>query len=494
MNEPLTRDDILQECISRLENGATVQECLALYPEHAAELTPLLRTAVALRSVVAPVPSRSEAPRAAARVAFLAAVERQQRQVAAPSPDRGAGWAFRLGRYLQPQRWASVLGALLLVVLLISSTMVASASSLPGDPLYPLKLAREQLRLMFARDEAERASLETHFGELRRWETRAVMGNRNPVEVRFPGIIEEVTSGVFRISGLTVRLGEGSQVQGTPMVGAIAEVFALYPGTGDLIALEVRVLGMPTPTPQPTSAPTDTPTTAPTSSPTPTRTIKPRLQEPQRRTNIVPPATATPLPTSTLPPHERALPTLTVVTTPSSEEVPTATATVPSTSEATPVVTVTPTEERPLPTPTLAETTPAPTAGPVEDTPTPAEKALPTLSPADVTAEATPTESQRAESTATPALPQVEPTATPVPPTPTPAPLPTARPTRELPTPTPAPPPLPPERVATPVPPAPTPVPPPPTAAPPPPPTAPPPPSPTRPSRALPTPTPPSGE
>ena len=47
-------DNILDECLERvLIKGETVEQCLAQYPEHAAELEPLLRTALETKEAVA---------------------------------------------------------------------------------------------------------------------------------------------------------------------------------------------------------------------------------------------------------------------------------------------------------------------------------------------------------------------------------------------------------------------------------------------------------
>jgi hypothetical protein len=196
---------------------------------------------------------------------------------------------FRLGRYLQPQRWTPALGALLLLVLLISTTVIASASSLPGDPLYPVKLVSEQVQLMVARGEAQRATLEVRFEERRLQEAQMVVQTNRRARLYFSGTVEEVTPDFLRIGRLVVHLDkETTQVEGAPMAGATIKVVAISPGTGNLIALEVQVLGIPTPRPTPTlqltPAPADTPTVAPTPRPTPTWAIEPRpLPTPIRR-------------------------------------------------------------------------------------------------------------------------------------------------------------------------------------------------------------------
>ncbi len=81
----MTFEDILAACIDAIEQGISVESCLATYPEVAAELEPLLRIVSRVR--------RSESPRLAAdafargrgRLAVAAAARHAER-VPAVSP------------------------------------------------------------------------------------------------------------------------------------------------------------------------------------------------------------------------------------------------------------------------------------------------------------------------------------------------------------------------------------------------------------------------
>ena len=44
-------ENILNECLDRLMQGEDIESCLTRYPEHAAELEPLLKTALETRAV-----------------------------------------------------------------------------------------------------------------------------------------------------------------------------------------------------------------------------------------------------------------------------------------------------------------------------------------------------------------------------------------------------------------------------------------------------------
>ncbi|MEW6230876.1 MAG: DUF5667 domain-containing protein [Chloroflexota bacterium] len=124
----------LDECLREIEqNGATVEECLARYPDQREELASLLAAAVRLR--VAPEVRLSEAARRTMR-------ERITR-LPVPVAQRRTNW---IGAFLPRRAWrpAVVLATLLLALLVVGAGLaLASAESLPHDPLYPVKRALE---------------------------------------------------------------------------------------------------------------------------------------------------------------------------------------------------------------------------------------------------------------------------------------------------------------------------------------------------------------
>ncbi len=86
-------DIVLDECLTLLQSGqATLDECLARYPDLAADLRPLLEMAIEVRRV--PLPASSPAAFAAGKYRMLQALaEKKRRQPVSPSPfSRYAGW------------------------------------------------------------------------------------------------------------------------------------------------------------------------------------------------------------------------------------------------------------------------------------------------------------------------------------------------------------------------------------------------------------------
>ena len=146
MNRGKEFNNILDECLERLlVKGDTVEQCLESYPEHGAELEPLLRTAVAANKALSIQPHPEFKARARYQLNSLLQEVKPKRRLPV------LGW--------QP-RWAMALAVFLVVLLSIGGgTALAADRIMPGSPLYPVKLATEQVRLTLTRSDIGRAEL-----------------------------------------------------------------------------------------------------------------------------------------------------------------------------------------------------------------------------------------------------------------------------------------------------------------------------------------------
>ncbi|MEE8471143.1 MAG: DUF5667 domain-containing protein [Dehalococcoidia bacterium] len=149
-------EDILDTCIDRVTlKGDSIEQCLESYPEQAAQLEPVLRAALSVMeaSSINPRPDFEKD----ARVRLLSALEAK---------------AGEKGRRLVPfwgwqRRWAVAVTIILAVLLVGGGTVGASANSLPGDVLYPVKTATEKVRAFFTFGKEARASLHIDLAERR---------------------------------------------------------------------------------------------------------------------------------------------------------------------------------------------------------------------------------------------------------------------------------------------------------------------------------------
>jgi len=418
----------LDECLSQLNTGEFgLEEVLARYPEHEAELRPLLRTAMLVRQVPQVVPS-AEA-RAAGRRRLLAAVARKRREKA---PAR-AGLLRRLGQsaailvqpWVQPQRQslrvAQAIAALLVIVSLVSAgTVGVAAGSLPNSPLYPLKRTAERVQLALTTAPASKARLHMDYSEKRLEEAQTLwkagkglyetalqamesenngalaaisqvseeerlglLGDFTLLAARQQVILEEMEPGILPADQEAIEKAlEASDEHQRIATGAMTEPDLLLtprPRPTDTATLvpptltATPVLPTFTPSPVPTATPVP-PTATPVPKPTAVPTETPQAGLPTFEPTVEPMATETP---------QAGLPTFEPTVEPAATEtpqagLPTFEPTAESTLEPSPTLTATPT---PMPTATpLPTATPVPTAKPVP-TPTPTPKVEPTATP-----------------------------------------------------------------------------------------------------------------
>jgi hypothetical protein len=242
------------------------------------------------------------------------------------------------------------------IVFFLSGTSLvqASAGSIPGDTLYPLKRAVETVRLGIASGDQEVALRENIVEERQHEELVKIEREKELVTIpeAAPGV-GEVIAGIFGLSG-----GRDPVIVATKTARPVANAHAgqsqsavVFPPQ---VVNTVSALKSPTPTALlfPTALPSSTATFIPTLPPTSTPTDEPTL-------------TSTPVPTNTPAPTDTRVPTATPV--PTDTSVPTATPA--------------PTDTR-VPTETLVpEPTDVPTSVPV---PTDVPTLVPTDAPTDV--------------------------------------------------------------------------------------------------------------
>lgn len=152
--------DALNDCIDHLLQGETVQECLGRYPHLVDTLAPLLRVASTTLQATTCVRSTPEL-----RARILA-------QVLARGQSRAQkrGW---LPQALRPWLLAPMTAVLLVGAFWGISS--ASASSIPGDPLYPVKTVRERVALAVTRSPEGKARLSAALARRRAEEVEILM-------------------------------------------------------------------------------------------------------------------------------------------------------------------------------------------------------------------------------------------------------------------------------------------------------------------------------
>jgi hypothetical protein len=172
-------EEILTVCIEDIRAGrSTLEECLTQYSDMRSQLEPLLRLAVNIHEPPAFKPSTDFKVRA--RVQLMDHIHSGHRREPWNIP-----FVFSM-KHAWRSGWLKTSAIVLAVVLIISAsgtgTAYASQDSLPGDSLYPVKMATENFRRVFTLDEAARVELELTFMDTR-LEEIGVLVEKNPGKV-----------------------------------------------------------------------------------------------------------------------------------------------------------------------------------------------------------------------------------------------------------------------------------------------------------------------
>jgi hypothetical protein len=170
---------LLDECLFQLNSGdADLETVLAQHPEQADILRPMLKAALMIRDAQHPTPSPVAKSVGKQRLMMAVAQRRQERERRRSlyPLGRASGWLARLLEPSHPMRRLAVGVATVVFMFMLSGLSVSrvAARSLPDSPLYPIKLATEQVQLVLAPSPAERARLHIEFGQRRIEETQAL--------------------------------------------------------------------------------------------------------------------------------------------------------------------------------------------------------------------------------------------------------------------------------------------------------------------------------
>jgi hypothetical protein len=137
-------ENILNDCLERLAMGETIMQCLESHPEQAEQLEPLLRTAQAAREASAILPHPEF--RARARYEFHSALQE-------------AASKKRLSLFGLRTRLVTAMVALSIILVSGGGTVVMASSSMPDNPLYPVKLASEEVQLALTPSDIDKAEV-----------------------------------------------------------------------------------------------------------------------------------------------------------------------------------------------------------------------------------------------------------------------------------------------------------------------------------------------
>jgi len=224
--------DALEVCRAAMATGVALESALGLYPDLAGDLRPALEACQAMVALqdAAPIPTDR--------------LQRSRRRLLARAAQLRARPARPAFLFAGLPRMATAALAVLVAVLLgWGGLTTASAQSIPGDPLYRLKRANEDLRLRLTAGE-RRTELKDEFAERRSLELKNLFELGRSAEVEFTGVVRARISGGWDVDGVQVMVGPETEVQGEIAPGVTVEVEGATAAGGSVLASEMRLAGL----------------------------------------------------------------------------------------------------------------------------------------------------------------------------------------------------------------------------------------------------------
>jgi len=297
-------EERLNECLEALSSGQrTLEECLAMYPDDAARLEPMLQTAMLLSSVLAAEPRRAFATSARERFLRVTGSRLQESLSFEPRPSfvmaarrRFLAAAQQMVRERKPERWrpafrvAQFASAAAAVILMGfgSFAVTTSAGALPGDWQYPVKRTLEDIRYTVAFGEGSRRQLDIEYTQERLTEIEKLTAQGRPIgEGPLKDLASQTDSLVNHLDNSQLHGEDAEKVEelGKKQLEVLSDAAPLVQeGAADelqqaeSVSREVYVKaahqvtadhqGTPTPTAEASSTPEPTEASTPTAAPT----------------------------------------------------------------------------------------------------------------------------------------------------------------------------------------------------------------------------------
>lgn len=195
-------DRTFNDALERILQGEDLEKCLQDYPEEAEQLRPLLKLALDLKQYsesaeVSPeFKSRTEAK-------LKEALEARQHS-----------WTTKVSKRLKPViRWAGATAGI--VILLVSAfiggfalSSLASANTMPGQTLYPVKLATEEVRIALAFSDVKKVQLLASSAEARAEEIAYAAQKGDSVQIEAG--VERLEDSLAKIDSICARVAQAN--------------------------------------------------------------------------------------------------------------------------------------------------------------------------------------------------------------------------------------------------------------------------------------------
>ena len=205
-------DEILNACLDLIQQGASVNDCLKKYPEAQAELRPILELTAQMSMIQvegASIPAfRKGRNRLKAAVQAKQAKKSNIGWLGTFSTDQIRHQLSTIFRRNEPHRTRlmPVLVASVLLAFSFLFSVNASADSLPGDVLYPVKTFSQQTRIRLAAPD-NRSAVVAEITAKRVADLDAIVNDpRRDATITLDGPITKINDDIIMVEGFEIWL------------------------------------------------------------------------------------------------------------------------------------------------------------------------------------------------------------------------------------------------------------------------------------------------
>lgn len=203
--------DAFDVCLSALATGVDLESCLSLYPDLKEELRPALLAAQQARLLRHP-----EAPQ-------TALVRSRAKMLSRAAELRAARKPFLLS-FPVPRLALATLAVVLVLFLSLNGLVIASAQSLPGDALYPVKRAAEDVSLKLAPSAEARQKMSQDYQQRRTNEVSSLLALDLVRNIALEGVIDETGDGQLVLDGIPVVVDASTKLSGELKPGRLVKL------------------------------------------------------------------------------------------------------------------------------------------------------------------------------------------------------------------------------------------------------------------------------
>ena len=276
--------NVFNDCVDRIAQGQSIDDCLHRYPQYASSLRPMLEAGVLVQ--------RLRVQPAEVLVAQTRVRRRFEDALRAPPPRRSS---------IAVQFIYAIAAIFIIGFIAVVSLTAVSQNSLPGDALYGVKTFSEGLqRSLFDND-----ALESNLDQRRIQEIQQLLALGRAEDVTFSGVISSQNGTNWIIANLPITVRPDVPNAATAHIGDEVDVTARTSALRTLTALTIQIT-------EPAAVPLPTPITS-TLVPTvavPTQTPSPTATPTQTSTNTLQPSATNPAPSVTPRPTQSPLSTV----------------------------------------------------------------------------------------------------------------------------------------------------------------------------------------